>query len=228
MTATLTNTFSSFTVAAESEPESMITVQAKAHIEAQLRLAQHQAQMMRASQPVEQVSGTEAWWNLYAFGPFQLDGSFGNWRSRPVLKSGETAYMTTILVLNDLLTLASGITAADALSCYRLPYEIRCQAGNLSACVPGPSSLNGVRCGSSFRLTPGLNFYVDVMSFSAELPGLYEMHVSARILGATRPLVNAPQFAGYARSISDLTPDLFLNSVPGLQYDLPIQFQVFK
>jgi hypothetical protein len=73
-----------------------------------------------------------------------------------------------------------------------------------------------------------VNFYVDILAFTAETPGLYEMNISARILGATPPFVNAPQFAGYARAVVDIDPDLFISPAPGLQFDLPIRFQVYE
>lgn len=57
---------------------------------------------------------------------------------------------------------------------------------------------------------------------------LYEMNISARILGATAPFANAPQFAGYARAVVDIDPDLFISPAPGLQFDLPIRFQVYE
>jgi hypothetical protein len=53
------------------------------------------------------------------------------------------------------------------------------------------------------------------------------MNISARILGATPAYASAPQFAGYARAVVDFDADLFIAPAPGLQFDVPIRFQVY-
>jgi hypothetical protein len=88
--------------------------------------------------------------------------------------------------------------------------------------------MNVVHSGAGFNLVPQQNVYIDVLAFTASVPGLYEMNISSRILGAIAPFANAPQFAGYARAVIDIDPDLFISPAPGLQFDLPIRFQVYE
>lgn len=195
----------------------------KASIEARVRSALDQAMMMNR----EQIAEPDNWWNLYALGPIQAFGVPGPLPPHQVIKVGETAYVATVLFLNPFLTLSPGVTPASILSGFALPYEVRYQTGNLTSWTIGPANLNLVHSGPGYNLIPSQNFYVDVINFTANTPGLYEMNVSARLLGVTPPYVNSPQFAGFARAVIDFDPDLFINPAPGLQFDQPIRFQVY-
>ncbi len=172
-----------------------------------------------------EIAEPEGWWNLYALGPIQPIGIPGPVLPHQIIKAGEQAYVATVMYLNPFHFLSPGTTAADVLSNFALPYEIQYQTGNLTTWTLGPGSMNVVHGGSN--LIPGQIFYVDILGFTATTPGLYEMNVSARLLGATPPYASAPQFAGYARAVVDFDADLFLGSAPGLQYDFPIRFQVY-
>jgi hypothetical protein len=202
---------------------------ARAQIEARVQGAYDEA-MARLTQEVAEPAG---WWNLYAFGPIQAFGVPGPLPPHQVIKVGETAFVGTVMVLNPFLTLAPGMTPLSVLSNFALPYEVRYQTGNLSTWSLGPGALNVVHSGPGQNLIPGVAFYVDVLAFSATTPGLYEMNISARLLGAAPPFVNAPQFAGYARQVLDLDaeslffPFLPSTGTPGFQFDQPIRFQVY-
>ena len=223
-----TTDLSKIRVASEGELTQMTAMDVKVQIEAAVKSAVDEAKMRRAAQTLVEVAEPEGWWNLYAIGPIQPIGIPGPLLPHQVIKVGETGFIATVLFLNDFLILAPGTTAADVLSNFSLPYEVRYQTGNLTTWTLGQADMNVVHSGAGFNLIPSVNFYVDILGFTASVPGLYEMNISARILGATPPFANAPQFAGYARAVVDLDPDLFISPVPGLQFDLPIRFQVYE
>jgi hypothetical protein len=175
----------------------------------------------------QEIAEPEGWWNLYALGPIQPIAIGGPLLPHQVIKVGEPAFIATVVFLNPFLVVAPGTTAADVLSNFALPYEVRYQAGNVTSWTIGQADMNVVHSGVGFNLVPGQIFYVDVLQITGSTPGLYEMNISSRILGATPPFVNAPQFAGYARAVADFDPDLFLAPVPGFQFDQPIRFQIY-
>jgi hypothetical protein len=221
-----TTDLSSIKVASESDLTRMAAMDVKAQLEAVVKSALDEAKMRRAARTIAEVADPEGWWNLYAIGPIQLIGIPAPLLPHQVIKVGETAFVATILFLNDFLILPPGTTAADILSNFALPYEVRYQTGNLTTWTLGQADMNVVHAG--FNLVPQQDVYIDVLAFQASVPGLYEMNISARILGATAPFANAPQFAGYARAVFDIDPDLFISPAPGLQFDLPIRFQVYE
>jgi hypothetical protein len=207
----------------QSSMESMASDDVQAQIEARVKSALDEA--MLRYQP--EIAEPQGWWNLYAIGPIQSIGVPGPLLPHQIIKVGETAFVGTILFLNPFLVVSPGVTPASILSNFALPYEVRYQTGNLTTWTIGPANLNVVFSGPGFNLVPGVNFYVNILSFTATTPGLYEMNISARLLGATPPYVNAPQFAGYARAVIDIDPDLFISPAPGLQFDQPIRFEVY-
>lgn len=223
-----TTDLSKITVASESELTSMAAMDVKAQVEAVVKSALDEARMRQAARTMAEIAEPEGWWNLYALGPIQTTGIPGPLLPHQVIKVGETAFVATILFLNDFLILAPGTTAADVLSNFALPYEVRYQTGNLTTWTLGQADMNVVHSGAGFNLVPQQNVYIDVLAFTASVPGLYEMNISSRILGAIAPFANAPQFAGYARAVIDIDPDLFISPAPGLQFDLPIRFQVYE
>jgi len=172
-----------------------------------------------------EIAEPEGWWNLYALGPIQPIAVGGPLLPHQVIKVGEPAFIATVMFLNPFLVVQPGLTAGDILSNFALPYEVRYQAGNLTTWSLGQADMNVVHGG--VNLIPGVYTYVDVCAITGTTPGLYEMNVSARLLGATPPFVNAPQFAGYARAVVDFDPDLFISPAPGFQFDQPIRFQIY-
>ena len=223
-----TTDLSSITVASERDLNHMTAMDVQVQIEAVVKSALDEARMRRAARTMAEIAEPDGWWNLYAIGPVQPIGIPGPLLPHQVIKVGETAFVATILFLNDFLILTPGTTAADVLSNFALPYEVRYQTGNLTTWTLGQADMNVVHSGAGFNLVPQVNVYFDVLAFTASVPGLYEMNISARILGATSPFANAPQFAGYARAVLDIDPDLFISPAPGLQFDLPIRFQVYE
>jgi len=193
----------------------------KARVEAQVKSALDEAIARMQQERAE----PEGWWNLFAIGPIQLIGIPNPLLPHSVVKVGETAFVVTILFLNPFLIIPPGTTPADILSNFALPYEVQYQTGNLTTWSLGQANMNVVHNG--FNLIPGVFTYVDVLAFTANTPGLYEMNISARILGAAPPFVNAPQFAGFARAVVDIDSDLFLQPPPGLQFEVPIRFQIY-
>lgn len=196
----------------------------RAIIEERVQSALDEALM---SGPSAEIAEPEGWWNLFALGPIQFVGVPGPLLPHQIIKVNEPAYVATILFLNPFLSLSPGTTAADVLSNFALPYEIQYQTGNLTTWTLGQADMNVVHNGAGKNLVPGQVAYVDVLQFTASTPGMYQMNVTARLLGAAPPYVNAPQFAGYARAVYDIDPDLFINPAPNLQFDQPIRFQVY-
>lgn len=223
-----TTDLTNITVASEEDLKQMAINDVKAQVEAAVKSALDEAKMRRAARLLAEVAEPEGWWNLFALGPIQSIGIPSALLPHQVIKVGEYAYVVTILVLNDFLILSPGTTAADVLSNFALPYEVRYQTGNLTTWTLGQADMNVAHSGAGFNLVPQVNAYFDVLAFKAEDPGLYEMNISARILGATSPFANAPQFAGYARAVYDIDPDLFIRPAPGWQFDLPIRFQIYE
>ncbi|MFQ5856606.1 MAG: hypothetical protein ACE5LU_13295 [Anaerolineae bacterium] len=190
----------------------------KAMLEAQVQAALEEAM----ATPGEEIAEPLGWWNLFAIGPIQPIAVGGPLLPHQIIKAGEPAFVATILFLNPFLILPGPTTAADVLSNFALPYEVRYQTGNLTTWALGAP--NAVQNGN---LVPGQFVYVDVLAFMGQQTGLFEMNISARLLGTAPPFVNAPQFAGYARAVIDIDPDLFISPPPFLQFDFPIRFQVY-
>lgn len=189
----------------------------------QMMEARAQAALEEAMARVRgEIAEPEGWWNLYAIGPIQPIAVGGPLLPHQVIKVGEPAFIVTVLFLNPFLILPGPTTASDVLSNFALDYEVRYQTGNLTTWQLGAP--NAVQGGT---LVPGQSVYVDVLGFIAQQEGLFEMNITARILGAAPPHVNAPQFAGYARAVVDIDPDLFISGAPGLQFDHAIKFQVY-
>lgn len=168
----------------------------------------------------------EGWWNLYAIGPIQpgahLAGSFsGSLLPNDVIRVGQRAYVATVIILNPF---GPGIPSAmEILSNFALPYEVSYGTGELTRWQPGPASLQHTGSGT---LVPNSAFVVDVFDFIAQDPGLYEMNITARIYGCNNTI--APPFAGFARAVVNVDPDLFLFPAPGLKLDRPIRFEVYR
>lgn len=217
-------------ISPEIAPPTTLTVEdVKMQLEARIHSAYDEA-LERIGQ---ETAEPEGWFNLYAIGPLQPLGTPGPLPPHQVIKVGETAFVATIMVLNPFLTLAPGVTPLSVLSGFALPYEVRYQTGNLTTWALGPGNMNVAHSGPGLNLIPGQPFYVDVLGFTANQPGIYEMNISARLLGAAPPFINAPQFAGFARQVVDVDADnLFFpflpsTGAPGFQFDQPIRFQVY-
>lgn len=186
----------------------------KAYVEAKVAAAYQQAIEPEVAEP-------QFWWDVAAFGPVQPIAAGGPLLPHSIIKVGEPAFVAAIMLLNPFQALSGGTNAADVLSNFALPYEVRYQTGNLTSWSLGQPDMQAVHAGSN--LIPGKYFYVDVISFVGATPGLYEMNITSRLLGAAPPYINAPQFASYATTVFGLdAPGLFGATPPG-----PMRFQVY-
>jgi hypothetical protein len=160
------------------------------------------------------------WWDIAGYGPIQPIAAGGPLLPHAVIKAGEPAFAVAIVLLNRFQTLPGGTNAGDVLSNFALPYEVRYQAGNLTTWTLGQPDMQAVHTGN---LIPGQYFYIDILAFTGNQPGLYELNISARLLGAAPPNVSAPQFGAYATTVFSLDPPgLFGSAPPG-----PMRFQVY-
>lgn len=199
----------------------------RAQIEARVRAALEEAM----ARPSEEIAEPEGWWNLFAIGPIQIPASptppAAPLLPHQVIKVGETAFVAKVMILNPFHILGGVTNAATVLSNFALPYTVRYQTGNLTSWTLGQPNMNVVHSGAGYNLVPGQFVYVDLLAFTATTPGMYEMNVTVEINGATPPYTNAPQFAGFARAVVDIDPELFIGGAPGLQFDQPIRFQIY-
>ena len=203
--------------AAESAMAPRITAaDVKAHYKAKL------ASALEQKLASAQVAELQPWWDLIAIGPIQATTN-PPFAPSDVIRSGETAYVVTIILLNPDPILPPGISPADILSKFALPYEVTYQTGNLTTWQPAGFPLTSEH--DPLYLVPGQSFYVDVLEF---VPNdrdevLYEMNVSARIFGCGENY--APPFAGFAREVVDIDSSFF-SPPPGL-VNAPIRFMVY-
>jgi hypothetical protein len=196
----------------------------KAMVEARVKAAIDKARQKEEPEVVEPRN----WWGCYSSGPYQILNLNGPLAAHQVIKLGESAFVTSVMVLNDTLVIDGGsLTAGHLLASFSLPYEVKYQTGNLTAWTLGEPSMNVTLTGST--LVPGQMVYTDGIGFTPSQPGLYEMNISYRLLGATPTYINAPQFAGFCRWVEDFDDEFapFVTPTPGFQFDFPIRFQVY-
>jgi hypothetical protein len=207
--------------AAQSAIAQKVTAEdVKAMYEAKLQAALDEA-MARA--PGAEVAELQGWWDLVTIGPIQVPHINGPYLPSDVIRSGEPAFVVTILLLNPFLVLNNQITACELLSTLALPYEITYQTGNLTKWQPASAPLTSEH--DNLSLVPHQCFYVDVLEF---IPNdrdevMYEMNISARIFGCGHNY--APPLAGFAREVVDIDPSFF-TPPPGL-VGAPIRFLVY-
>lgn len=194
----------------------------KAQIEAQVQSAIEKA----SSSP--EVTEPRDWWEILAFGPIQpgatttpIGGFTGPLLPHQVIRRGENAFVASLLVLNPFV-LPGGVppTPAQLLNSFALPYTVEFQMANTSSW----SSAGTLNAGGNF-VPNGPFVYVNVVQLPDQPAGLYEMNVTARILGNAG--TTAPPFAGYARQVFDFDSELF-QAAPGAQFDLPVRYQVYE
>jgi hypothetical protein len=195
----------------------------RAMIDARLRSAYDQFM----ATPHEEIAEPLDWWDLYAVGPIQPGASMtppsftGPLQPNQVIRVGEQAYIITVLLLSTTYP-SSGLSAADLLSKFALPYEIDYDTGDLKKWVLAPANLQHV---SSGNLVPGVPWAIDVFGFTAQDEGVYEMNICARIYGCGK--TTAPPFAGYATQVVDIDTDMF-GLGPRLKTEQSIRFHCYK
>jgi hypothetical protein len=161
----------------------------------------------------------ENWWDIFAIGPIQPTLA-PPVQPGCVVKAGEPAYVVSVILLNPFLALPGPTDAATLLSSFGLPYEIQYQTSNLTAMIPGGTSV------TSSNLVPGQFFYVDVALLPTATPGMYETNILARIEGAGVP-ASAPQFGGFATAILDLDNAGLFGPGPGVNFNQPVRYMVY-
>jgi hypothetical protein len=207
--------------AAQASQTRQVTAEdVKAQVEARLQAALDQA---LASAPTAEVAELQGWWDLYALGPIQFTWPGGPFPPSDVIRAGEPAFVVTILILNPNPILPPGISPGEILSKFALTYEVTYQTGNLTRWQQAGAPLTAEHDG--LKLAPGQYFYVDVLEFTPTDRDevMYEMNISARIFGCDENY--APPFAGFAREVADIDPDMF-RPAPGMG-DRPIRFMVY-
>jgi hypothetical protein len=168
-----------------------------------------------------EVAEVQAWWDIAAFGPIQPIAPGGPLVPHSVIKVGEPAFVFAIILLNPFLPLPGGTNPAQVLSNFALPYEVQYQTGNLTTWTLGQPDMQGI---DNNNLTPGPPFtYFEVISFVAAQPGLYEMNITARLLGAAPPFVNAPRFGARATTVFSLDPPGLFGAAP----PSPLRFNIY-
>lgn len=193
----------------------------QADAEAEVRAAVEAAYQEALSAPTAEIAEPELWWDIAGYGPVQPIVAGGPLLPHQVIKVGEPAFVFAIILLNPFLALSGGTNAGDVLANFALPFEVRYQAGNLTTWTLGQPDMQAVH---NANLVPHQFFYVDVLTFTGRQPGLYELNISSRILGAAPPYVNAPQFAAYATTVFNIDRDgLFGSRPPG-----PMRFQIYE
>jgi hypothetical protein len=188
----------------------------KAAVEAQLQASLEAA----LNAPREQIAEPLYWWDS-PLAPGKI------------LRVGEKGYLVTVFIVNPFpLPQDPNIRPVDFLTVWKLPYRIDYSTLNTSTGRPVPS-LNATHYGN---LVPGQAYYVDVFEFTAYEPGcIFETNICARILdcenghpGYGHGYGKSPSpFAGFARSILNLDPELFLPT-QYLEFDNPIRFMVYE
>ncbi|HEX9655123.1 MAG TPA: hypothetical protein VGA99_15560 [bacterium] len=164
-------------------------------------------------------------WDLVALGPIQPGaGLFPGpqpYLPHQIIRVGEVAFIVTILY-------------APKLYHFCLPYEVEYCTGDLCEWKKGPTYLNVKHHGHFSSQTP---FAIDVLGFRAQDAGcIFEMNICARILCADPHTAAQPPFAGFARRIFDLDPELPFPFFPDTnsfipahwQFDQPIRFMIYE
>lgn len=184
--------------------------QLKAAIEEKLKSVLEQAHTEAAE--------LENWWDLFAIGPIQPveNPAFA---PHMVVKKDEPVYVATILWLNPEQQVAQ-TDAAHLLSDFSLPYEIKYQTCNLTQmqAVNPPIISTG-------HLVPGQYVYVDVQRLPSDTVGMFDTHVTARLLGADPTVAEAPHFGGFADMVINL--DSLFTLTPQILYQHPVRFMVY-
>jgi hypothetical protein len=225
MSATRTRSRSREAKAQASSPEVMealpeIAELTEEDVEAQVYAAVEAAYERAEAEIGPELAEVMGWWDIAGYGPIQPIAAGGPLLPHAVIKAGEQAFVLALVLLNRFQNLPGGTNAGDVLSNFALPYEVRYQAGNLTTWTLGQPDMQAIHNGN---LIPGQYFYVDVLAFTGNQPGLYEMNISARLLGAAPPNISAPQFGAFATTVFSLDPPGLFGSAP----PSPMRFQVY-
>jgi hypothetical protein len=198
-----------------------LVAQARAQIDAAYEQAMANPEVLAPQWAEPELAEAQGWWDIAAFGPVQPIAPGGPLEPHSVIKVGEPAFVFAFILLNPFLALPGGTNAAQVLSNFALPYEVQYQTGNLTAWTLGQADMQGL---DNNNLVPGQDFYVEVIGFTATTPGLYEMNITARLLGAAPPFVNAPLFGARATTVFSLDPPGLFGGIPP---NSPLRFSIY-
>lgn len=176
-----------------------------------------------AAKPKTELAGPGGWWDLWAYGPFQVTGIGGPLLPHKIVKVGEPFYVATVMFIYPVV-LPGGVILVDLLT--NLASEFSVQYCTADMCRVTRSTQFS-RDAVTQKLVPGQNFYVDVQRFDAVAGTescVYEMNICARITGCNPG--SAPPLAGFASAIYDFDSDLILGTGPGFK-GAPLRFQVY-
>jgi hypothetical protein len=203
-----------------SVTEEDLVAQARAQIDAAYEQAMTNPELLAPEWVSAELAEAQGWWDIAAFGPVQPIAPGGPLVPHSVIKVGEPAFVFAFILLNPFLALPGGTNAAQVLSNFALPYQVQYQTGNLTAWTLGQADMQGL---DNNNLVPGQDFYTEVIGFTATQPGLYEMNITARLLGAAPPFVNAPLFGARATTVFSLDPPGLFGSAP----PSPLRFSIY-
>ena len=218
MTMTETAAATATEAGAETEAAANAGVeQVRAHYDKKIRDAYDEWR----SAPQPAVVELQYWWDMISLGPIQITTN-PPYAPGDVIRSGEEAYVVTLVILNGAPILPPGVSPGEALSNFALPFEVTYQTGNLTTWSPGPSNVNVEH---NLNLVPGEFFYVDVLAFTPSDYDevMFEMNVSARIFGCGENYV--PTFSGFSREVVDFDSSIFAAG-PRL-VSAPIRYEVY-
>jgi hypothetical protein len=186
----------------------------KAIVEARVKAAFDKA----LATPRLEEAEIEEWWNLYSLGLYQNIVPGGPLAPHKVIKAGETAFVETVIVLNPNPIVEPGFVSPCSILTGYDGIEVTYQTGNLTTWTKGaPADVRTI------DLVVDQCTYVDVLEFTPQEAGLFEMHISARILAP------GSQFAGFARWVLDRDPEPpWWSPTPGWTFDMPIRFMVYQ
>lgn len=177
-----------------------------------------------AVMPKPEQAEPYGWWDLWAYGPFQVSGIGGPLLPHKVIKVGEPFYVATVLWLNPSVILPGGVTASQLISNLACDFRVQyCTADMCRVTRSAQFSRDAVKV----QMKANQNFYVDVQRFDAVAGTescVYEMNICARITGCNPDA--APPLAGFATAVYEFDADLILGTTPGLR-ESPLRFQVY-
>lgn len=192
-----------------------------------------QAAIAQGAQRVQpEIAEPQGWWNLFAYGPYQVIGAGGPLRPHKIIKVGESFFVTTVVWFS-----ATGITPEGISPCQMIT-NLGCEVvidyctGDICNWKKAPDQYSPK--GIKRPLIPDVCYYVETQKFTADpgTEGLYEMNIIGRVTGC-RPGAKPP-LAGFVTAVYDFDADVFYpkpgpgGKGPGWEYDTPIRFQIYS
>lgn len=207
----------------------------KAYVRAKMQSALDTA--LATAQP--EAGEPAGWVDIYSVGPFQsgavaLPPGGTPLLPHAVIRVGELAQITGVLVLNPNPLPPSNIVPCDMLSSLQLPYEIEFITLNMTNGTPAPALSTTI----SGNLVPGQCIYEEVFEFVPEERGcIFETNVCFRILDCQYSSPSYSPFAGFATWVKNLDDPSFLDAFlgipsppvqPGFLFNTPVRYMTYR